>query len=105
MADVKQALEQLRPAPRLEVQDYESVAAAHERMKLEVERGTVSHYGQQSLTDAFLAVKRVQMGAKWKFASMKEGIDITPAQAATLALRYYDSQPRAVRSVIEAVAV
>jgi hypothetical protein len=105
MADVKQALEQLRPQPRIEVQDYESVAAAHERMKLEVERGTVSHYGQQSLTDAFLAVKRVQMGAKWKFASMKDGIDITPAQAATLALRYYDSQPRAVRGVIEAVAV
>jgi hypothetical protein len=105
MADVKQRVEQLRPAPRVEVQDYEDVAAAHERMVAEVEAGTVRHYAQQPLTDAFLRVKRMQMGARWKFGRIHEADDITAAQAATLALRYYDANPRAMRETIAAVAV
>jgi hypothetical protein len=105
MADVKQRLEQLRPAPRIEIQEYEDVAAAHERMVLEVEQGTVRHFGQQPMTDAFLRVKRMQMGARWKFGRIHEGDDITAAQAATLALRYYDANPRAMRETITAVAV
>ena len=74
-------------------------------MVLEIERGTVRHYGQQPMTDAFLRVKRMQMGAKWKFGRISESDDITAAQAATLALRFFDAQPRAVRGTIEAVAV
>ena len=105
MQDVKQRLEQLRPAPRIAEQTYEDVGAAHERMVDEVDKGTVRHFGQQAMTDAFLRVKRVQMGAKWKFGRIAEGDDITAAQAATLALRYFDAQPRAVRGTIEAVAV
>lgn len=105
MQDVKQSLEQLRPAARVAVQSYEDVGAAHERIVQEIERGTVRHWGQAELTDAFLAVKRVQMGAKWKFGRLREGDDITAAQAATLALRYFDAQPRAVSSVPQAVAV
>jgi hypothetical protein len=105
MADVKQRIEQLRPAPRVELQEYEDVAAAHERMVLEVEQGTVRHFGQQPMTDAFLRVKRMQMGARWKFGRIHEGDDITAAQAATLALRYYDANPRAMRETIAAVAV
>jgi hypothetical protein len=105
LADVKQRLEQLRPAPRLAVQDYEDVGAAHERIVREIDEGNVRHWGQQPLTDAFLAVRRQQMGAKWKFGRITEGADITPAQAATLALRYFDAQPRAVRGTVEAVAV
>lgn len=105
MADVKQRIEQLRPAPRVDVQDYEDVAAAHERMKLELENGTTRHFGQQPMTDAFLAVKRTQMGAKWKFGAVNDDADITPAQAATLALRYFDAKPRAVAGSISAVAV
>jgi hypothetical protein len=104
-ADVKQRVEQLRPAPRLAIQDYEDVGAAHERMVQEVEAGNVRHWGQQPLTDAALAVKRVQMGAKWKFGRVSESADITPMQAATLALRYFDAQPRAVRGTVEAIAV
>jgi hypothetical protein len=45
------------------------------------------------------------MGAKWKFGRITPTADITPAQAATLALRYFDAQPRAVRGTVEAVAV
>ena len=105
MADVKQRLEQLRPAPRVEVQDYEDVSAAHERIVQEVDSATVRHYGQQALTDAFLRVKKVQMGAKWKFGRIADGDDITAAQAATLALRYFDAQPRAVRGALAPVAV
>jgi hypothetical protein len=105
MADVKQRLEQLRPTPRVEVQSYEDVAAAHERIMLEVENATLRHYGQEKLTTAFLRVKRTQMGAKWKFGRINEADDITPAQAAILALRYYDANPRAMREVISAVAV
>jgi hypothetical protein len=104
MADVVQAIEQLRPAPRIERQDYEDVAAAHERIVLELQGGRVRHFGQDALTDAFLAVRRVQMGAKWKFSGDADN-DITPAQAATLALRYFDSTPRAVMKPIQHVAV
>jgi hypothetical protein len=74
-------------------------------MVQEVEAGNVRHWGQQPLTDAALAVKRVQMGAKWKFGRVSESADITPMQAATLALRYFDAQPRAVRGTVEAIAV
>jgi hypothetical protein len=105
MQDVKQALEQLRPAPRVAVQTYEDVGAAHERMKLEVEKGTVRHYGQDALVNALTAVRRQQMGAKWKFGRATEDDDITAAQAATLALRYFDAMPRVARGSIEAVAV
>jgi hypothetical protein len=45
------------------------------------------------------------MGGKWKFGRLSEDDDITPAQAATLALRYYDSMPRAARGTLQAVAV
>jgi hypothetical protein len=55
--------------------------------------------------DALVKVKRQQMGAKWKFGRVGDEDDITAAQAATLALRYYDAMPRAVRGSIEAVAV
>jgi hypothetical protein len=102
MQDVKQRIEQIRPAPTLALQEYEDVGAAHERLKLDIENGLVSHYGQESLTGALLAVKQLQMGRKWKFHS--EG-DITPAQAATLALRHYDSMPRTSRGTLQAVAV
>jgi hypothetical protein len=105
MQDVKQRLEQLRPAPRLEVQDYEDVGAAHERIVQEIDRGTVRHFGQDELSTAFTRVKRQQMGAKWKFGRINDGDDITPAQAAILALRYYDATPRAAHGRIEAVAV
>jgi hypothetical protein len=105
MQDVKQALEQLRPAARVAVQTYEDVGAAHERMKLEIEKATIRHYGQDALVDALVKVKRQQMGAKWKFGRVSDEDDITAAQAATLALRYYDAMPRAVRGSIEAVAV
>jgi hypothetical protein len=105
MQDVKQALEQLRPAARVAVQTYEDVGAAHERMKLEIEKATIRHYGQDVLTDAFVKVRRQQMGAKWKFGRVGDEDDITAAQAATLALRYYDAMPRAQRGTLEAVAV
>jgi hypothetical protein len=105
MADVVQALEQLRPAPNVERQDYEAVAAAHERIVMDMQGGRVRHYGQDPLTDAFLAVRRVQMGAKWKFSATDADTDITPAQAATLALRYFDSKPRAMMKPIQHVAV
>jgi hypothetical protein len=105
MADVKQRLEQLRPAPRIEEQTYEDVAAAHERIVEDILEGRVRHYGQDPLTGAFLAVQRQQMGARWKFGRATDEDDITSAQAATLALRYYDAMPRTTRGALEAVAV
>ena len=93
MRDMKQALEQLRPAPRLEVQTYEDVAAAHERMAREIPAGTVRHWGQPEMTAAFTSVRKVQMGAKWKYGAIGDA-DIAAARAATLALRAYDSQRR-----------
>lgn len=99
MRDVKQSLEQLRPAPRVEVQTYEDVAAAHERMSREVLAGTVRHWGQAELVTALTHVRRVQMGAKWKYGAMVPAgetaeADITSARAATLALRYFDAMRR-----------
>jgi hypothetical protein len=73
------------------VQTYEDVAAAHERMALAIPAGTVRHWGQQELTEAFTRVKKQQMGAKWKYAGLTEDDDISPARAATLGLRYFDS--------------
>jgi hypothetical protein len=104
MADVKQRLEQMRPAPRIAVQEYEDVGAAHERMKLEIESARVRHYGQEALTGALLSVRKVQMGGKWKFGASDDD-DITAAQAATLALRAFDSMPRTTRGTLQAVAV
>ena len=105
MQDVKQRLENLRPVSRIEVQRYDDVAAAHERMKLEVEAARIRHFGQDVLTQALLNVRRQQMGGKWKFGRISDEDDITPAQAATLALGYYDAMPRARIGTIEAVAV
>jgi hypothetical protein len=104
MADVAQRLEQLRPAPTVERQDYEDVAAAHERIVEDVHGGHVRHYGQQALTDAFLTARKTQMGGKWKFGRSNDEEDITCAQAATLALRYFDSRGRSWQ-FIESVAV
>ena len=105
MQDVKQALEQLRPAARIAVQSYEDVGAAHERLVQEIGKGTLRHFGQAELTDAVLEVKRVQMGAKWKWGRLHLDADITAAQAVTLALRYFDATPRAVAGTVQAVAV
>jgi hypothetical protein len=105
MADVAQRLEQLRPAPRVERQDYEAVAAAHERMVEEIRGGRVRHFGQDVLTGAALAVRKVQMGGKWKFGRQSEDFDITAMQAATLALRFYDSTPSVSMAVMSPVAV
>jgi hypothetical protein len=100
MRDVKQSLEQLRT--RVEVQTYEDVAAAHERIVLEYKHGRLTHYQQQPLTDAFLGVRRVQMGARWKFGAIAEA-DVTAARAATLAVRFFDSTPRAIRASVQEV--
>lgn len=105
MTDIAQRVEQLRPAPRTAMQTYDDVAAAVERFEKDLHNGHVWHYGQQELTDSVLRVKRVQMGARWKFSGITETDDPTAAQAAALALRYFDSMPRAVRGSIEAVAV
>jgi hypothetical protein len=105
MADVKQRLEQIRPAPQIAEQAFEDVAAAHERIVDDVNECRVRHFGQDPLTDAFLKVTRKQMGNRWKYGRMSEDDDITPAQAATLALRYYDSMPRTARGTLQAVAV
>jgi hypothetical protein len=90
---------------RIEVQDYEDVGAAHERIKLDVENGVVRHFGQEQLTAAFMAVKQMQMGAKWKFGRVSDGDDITPAQASALALRYFDGLPPIGRGTLTPVAV
>jgi hypothetical protein len=105
MQDVKQRLEQLRPMARMEIQRYEDVAAAHERMKLEIEQARVRHFGQEVLTEALLKVRRQQMGGRWKFGRAGDEDDITAAQAATLALRYFDAMPRTSRGTIQAVAI
>lgn len=105
MADVVQRIEQLRPAPRVERQDYEDVAAAHERIVEEIKGGRVRHWNQEELTSAFLTVRRQQMGGRWKFGRPDESADITAAQAATLALRYFDQLPSASIARIGPVAV
>ena len=105
MRDVKQSLEQLRPAARVEVQTYEDVAAAHERMHREVLAGTVRHWGQSELVEALTHVRKQQMGARWKYAGLSAEDDITPARAATLALRFYDEKPQRSLGTLEAVAV
>lgn len=106
MQDVKQRLEQLRPVARVADQTYEDVGAAHERMLLDIENGNVRHYGQDALTLAITRVRKQQMGGKWKFGRMAEDDDIVAAQAATLALRYFDAMPRrAAGATLEAVAV
>jgi hypothetical protein len=105
MPDVVQRLEQLSPPPRVERQGYEDVAAAHERMVEEIRGARIRHYGQESLTSAFLSVRRVQMGGKWKFGRQSEEFDITAAQAAALALRYYDANVRTPMSVLAPIAV
>jgi hypothetical protein len=105
MADVKQRLEQLRPQPMTVAPTWEDVAAAHERMVEDVREGRVRHYGQNALTDGFLKVTRSNVGLRWKYGRMSEDDDITAAQAATLALRQFDSMPRAARGTLQAVAV
>jgi hypothetical protein len=105
MADVTQRLEQLRPAPVVERQTYEDVAAAHERMVEEVQLGRVRHFGQEPLSIAVLAARKIKMGGQWKFGRITDDVDITALQAATLALRFYDSQARSPMRAVESVAV
>jgi hypothetical protein len=105
MADVKQRLEQLRPQPVVVEPTFEDVAAAHERMVEDVHEGRVRHFGQDALTAGFLTVTKSRMGNRWKYGRLNDDDDITAAQAATLALRQFDSMPRTARGTLQAVAV
>ncbi|NYD65991.1 hypothetical protein [Agromyces atrinae] len=87
-------LSRRRPKPRLAPQSFGEVKTAHALLVKEIERGNFVHFGQPMLdAAAAVAVKRPVGDKAWLLGRNRKtpADDITPMEAAALALRYYDA--------------
>jgi hypothetical protein len=96
-----EALQRARPRPRLHPLGFMDIKKAAALLVDEVERGTLVHYRQPELDGAaIVAVKRKAGVNGWALGRHPKspGDDITPLEAASLALLVYDTtKPAAAR--------
>jgi phage terminase large subunit-like protein len=86
-----EALNRLRPRPRVQPLAYRDIAPACAMFMKEFNEGTLRHFDQSSLNDAVgKAVKRPLGENGWAWGRRASGGDITPLAAATFALRTFD---------------
>ena len=92
---VAEQLHRARPRPRLDPQTFPEVKKAHSSLFDEIERENVTHYRQPELDNAARQVVKRTIGVTgWLFGRGKDfGLDITPLEAAAMALLAYDQQP------------
>jgi hypothetical protein len=86
-------MERLSPKPRLRVQTYRENAAGCVMILRELERGRLKHFDDVALNVAVQrAAKREVRGDQgvWLWKPSEPGVDITPLDAATRALRNWD---------------
>jgi phage terminase large subunit-like protein len=86
-----EALNRLRPRPRVQPLAYRDIAPACAMFMKEFNEGSLRHFDQSSLNDAVgKAVKRPLGENGWAWGRRASGGDITPLAAATFALRTFD---------------
>lgn len=84
------------PRPRLLPQSFPNVKTAAALLVKEVESGRVQHWDQEELNEAARIARKRSVGpTSWALGRVNPGDDITPLEAAAMALRQYDeSKPR-----------
>lgn len=87
-----EALNRLRPRPRVAPLAYRDLAPGCARFMKDLLEHNLRHFDQASLNDAALkAVKRPLGENGWAWTKRNSGGDITPLVAATMALRTFDN--------------
>lgn len=83
-----------RPLPKLAPQNTKESSTAAAKLVEEVRDGSVRHYDQAPLTASILLARRRAIGAKaYAYGRGDIADDIAAAEAASIALRYYDTMP------------
>lgn len=86
-----EALARKRPKPKLLPQNTREVVTAAGLLVKEVEGGRVKHYNQEPLNRAATLARKRKIGhSGWGFGRGIPEDDITPIEAAAMALRVYD---------------
>jgi phage terminase large subunit-like protein len=86
-----EAMNRLRPRPRVQPLAYRDLAPACAMFMKEFSQGSLRHFDQSSLNEAVSkAVKRPLGENGWAWGRRASGGDITPLAAATFALRTFD---------------
>jgi hypothetical protein len=99
-------MQRQRPRPKLAPQAWRDVRIAAGAFVKELNKGHVRHYDQDELNDAAkLVVKRKAGGSDgWAFGRRNATDDITPIEAAALALKVYDAKPSSRLTGLKVVA-
>lgn len=87
--------DRLRPPARMNEHRWNDITAGSIQLMRDLERGTLRHFGQLSLDLAVSVASRRDSGdvGAWTWAPMQPAADIVCLDAATRALRQYDSAP------------
>lgn len=95
-----EAMERMRPRPRLTLQKWGDVQASAALMKSEFDAGNVRHWNQPDLNDAVrLVTRRESVTTKgWAFGRTEWDDSIIAAEGASLALRWADQNPKRKRA-------
>lgn len=100
-----EALRHAKPKVRLAPQTTKQVQTAAALFVKEVDTGNLTHYEQAELTAAVHRARKRKIGASgWAFGRADVNDDIAPIEAASMALRYYDENPRKRSRIILAMA-
>ena len=91
-----EAMQRMRPRPRLEPQTFPNVTAAAALLVKEVNTGNAVHYKQPTMDQAAkVAVRRTAGANAWALGRGKDtDADISALEAWALALRYHDDNPQ-----------
>jgi len=91
-----EVMERMRPRPRLAPQGWADVSTAAALFMKENEEGNLVHWDQPELNEAVaLVTKRgTAKSSRWAFGRAEWGQSIIAAEAAALALRWVDENPR-----------
>lgn len=91
-----EALQRMRPRPKLAPQTWQNVATAAALLAKEIDDGNLVHWSQEELTSAVqLVTKRgTPTSNRWAFGRREPGHSIIAAEGASLALRWADENPK-----------
>lgn len=96
-----EALQRLRPRPKLQPLAYRDLSPGCAQFMKEVNERTIRHFGQPSLTEAARNVVKRPLGEHgFAWGRRQSEGDITPLVAATFALRAFDNGKPAAKTFI-----
>jgi phage terminase large subunit-like protein len=94
---VTEHLNRMRPRPNLEPQGTKHVTTAAALLVRDIHTGNLGHWDQPYMNAAILGMVRRQVSNGWALGRPNSDADITAAEAASLALRWYDEHPQRAR--------